>query len=82
MLVDQTEVSVVEAYARQAGAEIRANYIEVESGKRSDRPELARALAHARRSRATLVDRTKAALAAAKARGTKLVRCCFRTWET
>ena len=37
MLVDQTEVSVVEAYARQAGAEIRANYIEVESGKRSDR---------------------------------------------
>jgi DNA invertase Pin-like site-specific DNA recombinase len=116
--------AAVEAYARQAGAEIRANYIEVESGKRSDRPELARALAHARRSRATLVvakldrlarnveflaklmnsevdfiacdnpaanrltlhilaavaeaearatsDRTKAALAAAKARGTKL----------
>jgi hypothetical protein len=47
--------AAVEAYARQAGAEIRANYIEVESGKRSDRPGLARALAHARRSRATLV---------------------------
>jgi DNA invertase Pin-like site-specific DNA recombinase len=116
--------AAVEAYAGQTGAQIRASYIEVESGKRSDRPELARALAHARRSRATLVvakldrlarnveflaklmnsevefvacdnpaanrltlhilaavaeaeakatsDRTKAALAAAKARGTKL----------
>jgi DNA invertase Pin-like site-specific DNA recombinase len=116
--------AAVEAYAGQTGASIKSSYVEVESGKRIDRPELAKALAHARRSRATLVvakldrlarnveflakimnsdvefiacdfpaanrltlhimsavaeaeakatsDRTKAALAAAKARGTKL----------
>jgi DNA invertase Pin-like site-specific DNA recombinase len=47
--------AAVEAYARQAGVQIKASYIEVESGKLADRPELANALAHARRSKATLV---------------------------
>jgi DNA invertase Pin-like site-specific DNA recombinase len=47
--------AAVEAYARQMGATIKASYTEVESGKKSDRPELARALAHARRAKATLV---------------------------
>jgi DNA invertase Pin-like site-specific DNA recombinase len=47
--------TAVEAYARQLGARIVASYREVESGKRADRPELARALAHAKRSKATLV---------------------------
>jgi DNA invertase Pin-like site-specific DNA recombinase len=116
--------AAVEGYARQTGARVAAWYTEVETGKRADRPDLARALSHAKRSKATLCvskldrlarnvaftsalmdggvdfiacdnphanrltihilaavaeaeakaisDRTKAALAAAKARGTKL----------
>src|SRR6516162_271646 len=47
--------AAVEAYARQSGARILASYREVESGKLAERPELARALAHALRSKATLV---------------------------
>ena len=47
--------AAVEAYAKQTGARILASYREVESGKLADRPELARALAHAKRSRATVV---------------------------
>lgn len=116
--------AAVEGYAKEIGANVATFYIEIETGKRSDRPELAKALSHARRMKATLVvakldrlarnvkflatilesdapfvacdnpqanrlvlhilsavaeaevkaisDRTKAALAAAKARGTKL----------
>ena len=116
--------AAVAAYAKQVGATMLAEYTEVESGKRADRPELAKALPHAKRSKATLLvakldrlarnvaflsavmdsgvdfiacdnphanrltihilaavaedearrisDRTKAALGAAKARGTKL----------
>lgn len=47
--------AAVEAFARERSAQILASYTEIESGRRSDRAELARALAHARRSRATLV---------------------------
>ena len=39
----------------QSGGDVVTTYIEVESGKRSDRPELARALSHAKRAKATLV---------------------------
>jgi DNA invertase Pin-like site-specific DNA recombinase len=46
--------TAVEAYARETGARIVAKYVEVESGKIADRPELAKALAHAKRSKATL----------------------------
>src|SRR4051794_9047518 len=45
----------IAAYAVSKGCVVIAAYTEVESGRRSDRPELARALAHARRSKATLV---------------------------
>jgi DNA invertase Pin-like site-specific DNA recombinase len=47
--------AAVEAHARATGCAVIASYTDVESGKRADRPELARAMAHARRSGATLV---------------------------
>ena len=46
---------VVGDYVRGVGGEMLDEFIEVESGKRSDRPELARALAMARRKKATLL---------------------------
>jgi DNA invertase Pin-like site-specific DNA recombinase len=47
--------AAVEAFARQHGGTIIASHIEIESGKRSDRPELAQALAAARKGKATLL---------------------------
>src|SRR4051794_40681889 len=49
------QVAAVEQYARARGSAILRAYREVESGKRADRLELAGAIAHARRSGATLV---------------------------
>ena len=49
------QVAAVEAHAKMTGCELVGTYVEVESGKRSDRPELAKALAHARRDKGTLV---------------------------
>lgn len=45
----------VKNYVKQQGDEIKASFVEVESGKKSDRPELARALAMAKRCGARLV---------------------------
>jgi DNA invertase Pin-like site-specific DNA recombinase len=125
--------AAVETHTKQIGGRIKASYVEVESGRRDDRPELAKALAHAKRSKATLVvakldrlarnvrflatvmesgcdfsaadmpsanrfmlrvmaavaeheakaisDRTKAALAAYKARGGKLGSARPRHWD-
>jgi DNA invertase Pin-like site-specific DNA recombinase len=47
--------AAVEAHRAAAGGTILKAYEEVESGKRSDRPELDKALVHARRSGATLI---------------------------
>ncbi|HYV36910.1 MAG TPA: recombinase family protein [Gemmataceae bacterium] len=51
----EAQEAAVQSYAKQGGARIKASYVEVESGKLADRPELAKALAHARRSKAALV---------------------------
>jgi DNA invertase Pin-like site-specific DNA recombinase len=47
--------AAIENYARQTGSKIAGLYTEVESGKVAERPQLARAISHARRSKATLV---------------------------
>ncbi len=46
--------SAVQDYATGRGNVI-AEYTEIETGKKADRPKLAEALAHARKARATLV---------------------------
>jgi DNA invertase Pin-like site-specific DNA recombinase len=45
----------VNTYARDHGGQVIAEYTEVESGKRADRPELAKAITHARSAGARLV---------------------------
>jgi DNA invertase Pin-like site-specific DNA recombinase len=52
--MDAQYAAVVE-FVRQHGGTIVAQYVEVESGNRSDRPELAKALELARKGKATLL---------------------------
>ncbi len=49
------QLAAIDAYAKQTGGTVILTFTEVESGKRSDRPELARAIAHARRTKSVLV---------------------------
>ena len=51
----EAQRATVEAFARQHGGAIVASFVEVETGKRSDRPELAKALEAARKAKATLL---------------------------
>src|SRR5579872_5546769 len=51
--LDGQNVAVAQ-YAAQNGATIVAEYTEIESGKRADRPELSAAIAFARRAKAVL----------------------------
>src|SRR5262249_37304044 len=52
--LEAQEASVL-AYAKANDVEVIAVYREVETGKRADRPELAKALAHAKRAKATVI---------------------------
>lgn len=51
----EAQREAVERYAAQTGGTIIAEYTETESGAKSDRPQLAKALAHCRRAKATLL---------------------------
>jgi DNA invertase Pin-like site-specific DNA recombinase len=51
----EAQQSCVSDFARYGRHEIIATYQEIETGKRADRPELAKAIAHAKRAKATLV---------------------------
>ena len=78
----EAQQNCLEQYAKQHDGRIIAVYREVESGKRSDRPELTKALAHARRSKATLfvakldrLARNVAFLSALMESGVEFVAC-------
>ena len=47
--------STVAEFVRQHGRKLIGEYVEIETGKSKDRPELKKAIAHAKRSKATLV---------------------------
>ena len=51
----EAQEAAVAAYAQAQGGDILGRLIEVESGKRNDRPELAAALALCRKQKATLI---------------------------
>ena len=51
----EAQESAINAYAAQSDAKALRLYVEIESGRKSDRPQLASALAHAKRSKATLI---------------------------
>jgi DNA invertase Pin-like site-specific DNA recombinase len=51
----EAQQAAVEGYRKSHGGIIIRAYQEVETGKRADRPELTKAISHAKRSKATLV---------------------------
>jgi len=50
----EAQLEALKSYSKQTGKPLIAVYTEVESGKVSDRPELKKALAHAKRNKACL----------------------------
>lgn len=76
----EAQRAAIEAFCSTRGCEPLGEYIEVESGKRDDRPELAKALHHAKVTGSTLViakldrlSRNLAFLAALQDAGTKFL---------
>ena len=51
----ESQLIIVGDYALQYKHEIIASYQEIETGKKADRPELAKAIMHAKRAKATLI---------------------------
>ncbi len=51
----EAQQAAVAEFSLRQGANLLTTYTEVETGKRADRPELAKAMAQAKRARATLV---------------------------
>jgi DNA invertase Pin-like site-specific DNA recombinase len=51
----EAQKAAIESFAQQSNSKITHWYTEVESGTRADRPELKKALAHAKRTKAKLV---------------------------
>jgi len=78
----EAQRAAVQEFARVNGHTVDAEYTEVESGKRADRPELAKAVAHARRNKARLciakldrLSRNVAFLATLMDSGVEFVAC-------
>ena len=78
----EAQRQTVADYAKAQGIDIIAEYVEHESGKRSDRPQLREALDHARRANAQLtvakidrLSRDAAFLAEIRASGAKVAFC-------
>ena len=76
----EAQQASVQAYVKDG--QIVAEYIEVESGKRNDRPRLAQAIAHAQREGATLIiakldrlARSVAFIFALRDSGVKFIAC-------
>ena len=74
--------AAVAEFASRNGASVACEYVEVETGKNNDRPELAKALAHAKRSQARLVfakldrlGRNAAFLLKVRDSGARIVAC-------
>lgn len=51
----EAQQSCVENFTKSQGGEMGKSFKEVESGRKKDRPELAKAIAHAKRCKATLI---------------------------
>src|SRR5215813_11924760 len=51
----EAQRAAVAAFARHHGGKLIEEYVEIESGKRSERPQLAKAMAAAKKANATLL---------------------------